>query len=676
MKTVIAVVTSLEYIQDEQSAAAVLLQLFSTRPADNVTSGMVTVQGKIKNETDTIMQEENAQATAASMMELSGAQAEATASLMELSGVQSSRVVVQVQHNVKSEDMNHHGESKWSDCHLIKTDLATSSQQPSNAQTPQAQGISQMQASDMKSLQAQAASSLMQPSGEHSPSIFKPATLQPRSGVKKRRALPISVRKPTSANAGHDAQSSDEGSLSSDESEDTEAKPGAEKTDKSGDDGDGDGDGDGDDDGDGERKPKRRKYPSASFDERFAQLSEFKRKVGHCDVPQRYAANLALGQWCSRIRHAYNKLKKGPTVDTSAYRIERLERMDFNSTELSPDRIERLEQLGFNWNAIKSSGDTAFNKRFDELSEFKTIFGHCDVPQKYTDNPGLGNWCSTVRSAHNQIQKGQKPRTNLSQDRIERLEELGFKWKIIVLTKKASFDERFDQLVEFKKQFGHCFVPSQYAENTALGHWCSNLRVAYNQLQKGQNPRTNLSADRMERLEKIGFAWQPRSADITFQKHCDELVVFNAKFGHCRVPHNYVANPALGNWCSDLRIAHNQLQTGLIPRIPRMDLGTERIERLEKIGFEWKPPETQSPKNISSTFNAAFENRFVELAEFKLKFGHCNIPNKYTENPALRNWCGNLRTAYNQLQKGQKPRMNVSAERIERLEKIGFKWKA
>jgi hypothetical protein len=72
--------------------------------------------------------------------------------------------------------------------------------------------------------------------------------------------------------------------------------------------------------------------------------------------------------------------------------------------------------------------DDAFKKRCRDLIAFKEKFGHCNVPQKCANNSSLGHWCSEMRKAYKKIQNGIKTRANLSQGRIERLEEIGFQW--------------------------------------------------------------------------------------------------------------------------------------------------------------------------------------------------------------------------------------------------------
>jgi len=105
-----------------------------------------------------------------------------------------------------------------------------------------------------------------------------------------------------------------------------------------------------------------------------------------------------------------------------------------------------------------------------------------------------------MRIAYKNIQKGMKTDRNLSQDRMKHLEEIGFQWQRVEV-----FEKRCRELIAFKKEFGHCNVPQRYADNPSLGQWCHNMRSAYKKVQKGMQATRNLSQDRIERLEEIGF---------------------------------------------------------------------------------------------------------------------------------------------------------------------------
>ena len=231
--------------------------------------------------------------------------------------------------------------------------------------------------------------------------------------------------------------------------------------------------------------------------------------------------------------------------------------------------------------------------------------------------------------------------------------------------KKADhFDKRFEELVKFKEIYGHCTVPSQYEDYPELGKWCMATRKAFNKMLRDKGPLTDQSKDRVDRLKKVGFHLDHNTAsNACFERRCVELAEFRLKFGHSNVPAKYEDNERLAKWCSKVRSALRQIKKG---HKSRYNLSPEMIHRLEDLDFDWKI-------NHGSVI---FEKRCNEFVAFKEKYGHANIPKRFDENPSLGRWCGNIRSAYRKIQSGQKPTYNITKERIEILNKIGFKWKA
>ena len=111
-----------------------------------------------------------------------------------------------------------------------------------------------------------------------------------------------------------------------------------------------------------------------------------------------------------------------------------------------------------------------FNERSNQLLRFKVEFGNCNVPRGYADNPSFRNWCSDMRQAHNEIQQGRQTKfKSLSQDRIKRLEEIGFQWHFTRTRYSKAFERHCRELIAFKEEFGHCNVPPKFANNPSLG---------------------------------------------------------------------------------------------------------------------------------------------------------------------------------------------------------------
>ena len=147
--------------------------------------------------------------------------------------------------------------------------------------------------------------------------------------------------------------------------------------------------------------------------------------------------------------------------------------------------------------------------RYNELLEFKRIFGHCNVPGKWERNKPLATWVCNQRQRYN----GTNSCRPLSKDQIEKLEAIGFHWTrrgkrdrafgtITVRGRvgvRYSWDERFAHLVQFKEKHGHCNVATH---RTPLGRWVATQRQRF----KGNVPN-RMKQYQINKLESIGFKW-------------------------------------------------------------------------------------------------------------------------------------------------------------------------
>jgi len=264
----------------------------------------------------------------------------------------------------------------------------------------------------------------------------------------------------------------------------------------------------------------------SDWEQRFAELLAFKKANGHCNVPAIYKHNPALRTWVSNTR-AVRKTGK-----------------------LATDREELLNRAGFVWEI----DDTYWEQKFAELLAFQETHSHCNVPRRYKQNPALGAWVGTMRVSHKAGKVGA--------DREIRLTRIGFVWDQL----ESDWEQRFAELLAFKKANGHCNVPAIYKHNPALGTWASHMR---------QDHKTcELATDREERLNHADFVWDP--LESKWEQKFAELLLFKEAYGHCNVPQGYKPNPALGGWVSKTR---KSLRAG--------KLAADHEERLERAGFEW-----------------------------------------------------------------------------------------
>ena len=95
-----------------------------------------------------------------------------------------------------------------------------------------------------------------------------------------------------------------------------------------------------------------------------------------------------------------------------------------DTPNLSNAEIDLLNTLGFVWTVF--SKKDVFQKRIEELKEFKAEFGHCNIrisnSPAYKSYVSLAKWCSKIRSRRRLF------KLNLSDAQIQILDDLGFSW--------------------------------------------------------------------------------------------------------------------------------------------------------------------------------------------------------------------------------------------------------
>jgi len=323
---------------------------------------------------------------------------------------------------------------------------------------------------------------------------------------------------------------------------------------------------------------------------RFLELVEFRRIEGHCNVPIHWPKNPQLGGWLSGQRTRKDSI---PVA-----------------------RRTLLEKIGMDWSPL----ETQWNQNYEDLVKFKEAQGHCNVPVRWPENPQLALWVGNLRQRRRRLTPLQK----------RKLDRLGFDWA----PGETLWKNHLRELVQFKKQHGHCNVPPHYAENTALGTWVVELR------ERGKD---RVPAKWRRQLHALQFEWSPMR-EQWWEARFTELRAYKKQFGDCRVPKGWPPNPGLGDWVGTQRSQQKQLSA-------------DRRRRLTKLGFTWRV-------NLMSPMES-WEERFQELVAFHQRFGHCEVPRPWPENKALAEWV--------RRQRGR-DEGNLSVVQRQRLNEIGYRW--
>jgi superfamily II DNA or RNA helicase len=390
------------------------------------------------------------------------------------------------------------------------------------------------------------------------------------------------------------------------------------------------------------------------WEEGFRKLATFAKREKHCRVPRLHLENgFKLGSWVSNQRTKSSKLKpdqfarlntlgfiwssfedqweEGFKSLTSYVKREKHCRVPFSHLEdgfklggwvssqraraerLTPQQIARLNALGFVWDPIEDQWEEGFKR----LASFMKREKHCRVPQLHIENGfRLGNWVANQRARDHR----------LTHSRRARLNKLGFIWDPI----EDQWENGFEHLRLFVKREKHCRVPDKHLESGfKLGGWVRNQRTRVEKL----------TSDRLARLNKLGFVWDQHQEG--WEEGFVHLSAFVKREKHCRVPALHLENGfKLGVWVGVHRSRFDQLPLG-------------RRERLNKLGFVWKPYEEQ------------WEEGFKHLKIFVKREKHCRVPIKHLENKfRLGAWVRQQRSSIRELE----------PSRRERLDKLGFVW--
>lgn len=268
--------------------------------------------------------------------------------------------------------------------------------------------------------------------------------------------------------------------------------------------------------------------------------------------------------------------------------------------------VEIVDRLGTSWDFW-----------YGLLQKYRKGEGHCRVKKDCkVDGLKLGSW------AHNQrTLKGR-----LSLDRLERLNLLGFVWDPVA----EQWEQNFAALQKFHKREGHCHVDKRRkVDGLNLGTW----------LQAQRYIKSSLTPDRVQRLNSMGFSWDPYVEQ--WEKRFAALKKFCRREGHCRVKEgDMVDGLRLASWVS-------------IQRSTKDSLTPDRLKRLNSLGFIW------------DVHSEHWEKNFAALQKFNKREGHCCVKARHkTDGLNLRSWVS--------VQRARKDRL--TPDQLKRLNSLGFSW--
>lgn len=287
--------------------------------------------------------------------------------------------------------------------------------------------------------------------------------------------------------------------------------------------------------------------------QRYEELKAFRKAHGHCNVP--YQKN-GLSKWIGYQRSV------------------------FKSGRMSKERKKLLEEVDF----VYYRYDERWDRYFEKLQSYKAEHGHCQVPFNDT---GLGLWVASQR----------KRSEELSQERIDLLDKIGFVWSAV----DTAWQNNYQELVEFRQLHGHLDFP--HTGNRNLAQWMSSQRL--------HHAAGSLGAKKKALLDDVGFVWEDPNYDRNerhWNKMFRELEQYKECEGHVKVPVN---KSSLGAWVRHQRKRYHD-----------DTLLEHREEKLESIGFIWRLRDVQSFG--TTKMDRKWMKQYGKLKKIQEERGHIN----------------------------------------------------
>lgn len=295
---------------------------------------------------------------------------------------------------------------------------------------------------------------------------------------------------------------------------------------------------------------------------------------------------------------------------------------------------------------VDALGST-WDERYGQLKTYRELTGHCLVNEDDSSAYELQEWIASQPSTQAvgfsrtleqlrswvSLQRKLKRSGTLSDERVKKLNEIGFVWG----SGRKDWDEMLAELRTFKNKHGHCDLKKQHFGLFQLEGWVDD--------QQRKFRRGELSTEQIEKLRQLCVTLQTldSSPQAKWEVMFTRLVGYREKFGDCDVPPDYYGMDNLAWWVVCQRKLHSD-----------GNLGDELFRRLDGIGFVWDRKEY------------VWDKMFSAVCEVLSSGGVTGLELALQSDDRLDKWVKGQQSA--------KKRNVLTAEKEEALNKARFPW--
>lgn len=344
---------------------------------------------------------------------------------------------------------------------------------------------------------------------------------------------------------------------------------------------------------------------SSNWDMYYEEAKRYYEGNGNLSIPQRYKTDtgLSLGSWLYTQRRIHEGKAQG---------------------YLPEERVHLLDQIGMIWNI---GIEHRWNAKYELARQYYEENGNLNMLVSYVTKEGahLGAWIAQQRKM--------KRAGKLSEEKIERLDNIGMVWD----AKMHTFDQFYRAAADYAGKYGSCNANLHYVtdDGIKLGIWISTQRVRYRE--------GHLNDYEIEALEKLLINWG-QSQDDKWLIGMDHARQYYEENGEINVNRTVVMSDGFefGKW---IELQKRYFTQGILQE--------ERIKELEKIGIVWKR-------------KSYWDLMYDEAVRYYYNHGSLRMKRNYVTDSgiALGVWIGTQKTHKDML----------SEEQIKRLDSIGMDW--
>mmetsp|Transcript_35049 Transcript_35049/g.104562 ORF Transcript_35049/g.104562 Transcript_35049/m.104562 type:complete len:305 (-) Transcript_35049:122-1036(-) len=218
---------------------------------------------------------------------------------------------------------------------------------------------------------------------------------------------------------------------------------------------------------------------------------------------------------------------------------------------------------------------------------------------------------------------------------------------------KKSWDDRFGQLLDYRRNFGHCNVT-----------FVDPMAEARSKRVRGHANGADFNEEGNDIKDEVDENEEDLITDSGTKSRCPDGICNSA-----------IDRRAFGRWIKQQRADYVKFMHG--KKVKALD--KNRIRRLNEVGFDWgyaveaaKREPTPSRGPGAKQNRVAWDARFSQLCEFVTTHGNTRVPQGWKENPQLAHWVAEQRKQY-RFRSLSRPN-SMSDERIARLEGFDFEW--